>query len=365
MECSTCGHENRDGARFCDSCGGSLIAADPGLSAPTMLGGGRYRVERLLGEGTRKRVYLARDERLDRDVAVAVIKTEGLDEAGRHRIDREARAMARLGDHPNIVTVFDVVEEAGDPQIIAQYMAGGTLGERLAGEESGRLPVAEVLRLGEELALALEHAHGLGIVHRDVKPANVWLTADGTAKLGDFGLASMIDQSRLTTEGMVVGTVAYLAPEQAVGRTPDARADLYSLGVVLYELLTGRPPFLGDDAVAVISQHLNTAPVATTWHSPGVPPALDALVLRLLAKDPAQRPASAGEVAGELRRLRDISLEPVATTELAGEGGVLAAGDWRRFVGRSDELAVARTACDEALSGRSRLVLVVGEPGIG
>jgi len=319
----------------------------------------------MLGEGARKRVFLARDERLDRDVAVAVIKTEGLDEAGRHRIDREARAMARLGDHPNIVTVFDVVEEAGAPQIVAQYMAGGTLGERLASEESGRLEVGDVLRLGEELALALDHAHGLGVVHRDVKPANVWLAADGTAKLGDFGLAALVDQSRLTTEGMVVGTVAYLAPEQAVGRTPDARADLYSLGVVLYELLTGRPPFLGDDAVAVIAQHLNTAPVATTWHTAGVPPALDALVLRLLAKDPAERPATAGEVVVELRRLREVSLEPVPVTEITGEGGLLAAGDWRRFVGRSVELAAARGACDEVLAGRSRLVLVVGEPGIG
>ena len=365
MECIACGHENREGARFCDACGGSLLAADPAASAPATLGGGRYRVERLLGEGTRKRVYLARDERLDRDVAVAVIKTEGLDEAGRHRIDREARAMARLGDHPNIVTVFDVVEEAGAPQIVAQYMAGGTLGERLASEESGRLAVGDVLRLGEELALALGHAHGLGIVHRDVKPANVWLTTDGTAKLGDFGLAAMMDQSRLTAEGMVVGTVAYLAPEQAVGRTPDARADLYSLGVVLYELLTGRPPFLGDDAVSVIAQHLNTAPVATTWHTPGVPPALDALVLRLLAKDPAERPATAGDVVAELRRLREVSLEPVPATEITGDGGLLAAGDWRRFVGRIAELAAARGACDEALAGRSRLVLVVGEPGVG
>jgi len=120
-----------------------------------MLGSGRYRVDRLLGEGARKLVYLAHDERLGRDVAVAVIKTEGLDAAGRHRIDREARAMARLGDHPNIVTVFDVVEEEGDPQIIAQYMDGGTLSEHLAAQLSGRLPIPEVLRFGEELALAL------------------------------------------------------------------------------------------------------------------------------------------------------------------------------------------------------------------
>ncbi len=298
MECGACGHENREGARFCDSCGGSLLAAETAHPTPDRLGSGRYRVERLLGEGTRKRVYLAHDERLDRDVAVAVIKTEGLDDAGRHRIDREARAMARLGDHPNIVTVFDVVEEAGDPQIIAQYMAGGTLGERLANEDAGRLPVPEVLRLAEELALALDHAHGLGIVHRDVKPANVWLATDGTAKLGDFGLAAMADQSRLTTEGMVVGTVAYLAPEQAVGRNPDARADLYSFGVVLYELLTGRPPFLGDDAVAVISQHLNTAPIATTWHNPDVPTGLDALGAPIAGQGPRRAPHHGGRGRG-------------------------------------------------------------------
>jgi eukaryotic-like serine/threonine-protein kinase len=346
VRCGGCEHENRDGAHFCDNCGARLALHAETPDLPTLLGGGRYRVERLLGEGSRKRVYLAHDERLGRQVAVARIKTDGLDEAGRHRIDREARATARLGDHPNIVTVFDVIDDEGEPQIVSQYMPGGTLAERLATEPTHRLEIGEAIGVGQELALALAHAHELGVVHRDLKPANVWLTADGVAQLGDFGLAVTIDESRLTAEGMVVGTVAYLAPEQATGRAPDTRSDLYSLG-------------------AVISQHLNTAPVATTWHNAEVPRGLDALVLRLLAKNPADRPASAEEVVSELRRIREHSMEPALAGVPREVDATLGAADWRRFVGREDELAALRRACDDALGARSRLVLVVGEPGVG
>jgi eukaryotic-like serine/threonine-protein kinase len=365
VRCGECGHENRAAARFCEACGARLDTEEPSSALPATLGGGRYRVERLLGEGARKRVYLAHDERLGRAVAVARIKTEGLDAAGRHRIDREARATARLGDHPNIVTVFDVIDDDGEPLIVSQYMPGGTLAERLASEPTSRLSVEDAMRVGEELALALGHAHSLGVVHRDVKPANIWLAADGTAQLGDFGLAVTVDESRLTAEGMVVGTVAYLAPEQAMGRAPDTRSDLYSLGVVLYELLAGSPPFEGDDAVAVISQHLNLAPVAVTWHNADVPRGLEALVQRLLAKNPADRPPSAHDAVAELRRIREHSMEPA----LAGPSRVadvsLGAGDWQSFVGREEELAALRAACDDAFGGRSRLALVVGEPGVG
>jgi class 3 adenylate cyclase/tRNA A-37 threonylcarbamoyl transferase component Bud32 len=365
VQCGRCRHDNREGARFCDDCGAQLATEEGLPDLPTTLGGGRYRVERLLGEGARKRVYLAHDERLGREVAVARIKTEGLDDAGRHRIDREARATARLGDHPNIVTVFDVVDEGGEPQIVSQYMPGGTLAELLAAQPSGRLSVEGAMRVGEELALALAHAHALGVVHRDVKPANVWLGSDGTAQLGDFGLAVTVDESRLTAEGMVVGTVAYLAPEQATGRAPDTRSDLYSLGALLYEVLTGTPPFVGDDAVAVISQHLNTSPVATTWHNADVPRGLDGLVVRLLAKNPADRPASADEVVAELRRIREHSMEPAMAPASRAPDAPLGAADWRSFVGRSEELAALRGACDDAMAARSRLVLVVGEPGVG
>ena len=161
--------------------------------------------------------------------------------------------MGRLGDHPHIVTVFDIGEENGQPFIVSQYMAGGDLTEVLQQIEGQPLDLGEALRINGQVRRALEHAHSHGIVHRDLKPANIWLTDDGTVKLGDFGLAVALDKSRLTMEGTMVGTVAYMPPEQALGRKADARSDLYSLGCVLYEMLTGRPPFLGDDPVVVIS----------------------------------------------------------------------------------------------------------------
>ena len=186
-------------------------------------------------------------DKLDRDVAIAVIKTEGLDAQGLERVRREAQAMGRLGDHPHIVTIHDIGDESGQPYIVSQHMAGGDLSDRLQQAEGQRLELNEALRIGDQIRLALEYAHGLGVIHRDLKPGNVWLTEDGTAKLGDFGLAISLDRSRMTAEGMMVGTVAYMPPEQAMGRKADARSDLYSLGCMLYEMLTGRPPFLGDE----------------------------------------------------------------------------------------------------------------------
>ena len=346
-----------------------LTAASSGPGAarslPAMVGHGRYGVQRLLGEGSRKVVYAASDTRLGRDVAVAIIKTDDLDDAGRRRIDREARAMARLGDHANIVTVFDVGDENGEPYIVSELMPGGSVADAIQRADDHRLPVSEALRIGEQVARALEHAHARGVVHRDLKPANVWLAADGTARLGDFGLAAEADRSRITSEGMVVGTVAYLAPEQAVGRAPDTRSDLYALGTSLYEMLTGRPPFLGDDAVTVISQHLNTAPVSPTWHNAAVTPPIEALVLALLEKDPARRPADAGAVASELRRLQTVPSLTADDAPVPASAPMTQAASFGRFVGRAHELEALKALFDETMSGRGRLVMVVGEPGIG
>jgi len=190
--CSGCGTELPPTARFCHECGqrtgeqsSTLPAADSSPTAPLSLAGGRYEIERLIGEGARKRVHLARDTRLHRPVALMLIKAEGLDEAGRTRVGREAQAMARLGDHPNIGTVHDIGDEEGQLYIVAEYMAGGDLEQRLQQSgEARRLPVPECVRVAGELCSALEHAHSHGVVHRDVKPGNIWFGADGSVKLG-------------------------------------------------------------------------------------------------------------------------------------------------------------------------------------
>ena len=332
---------------------------------PTAFAGGRYNVRRFLGEGAKKRVYLAHDTKLDRDVAFALIKTDGLDADGLVRVRREAQAMGRLGAHPNVVTVFDTGDEGDAPFIVAEFMAGGSVEDLLQHADGHRLAVDHAMRMAEQVCQALQHAHGRGIIHRDLKPGNVWLGEDGTAALGDFGLAVALDRSRLTMAGMIVGTVAYMPPEQALGRAPDARSDLYALGAMLYEMVTGRPPFLGDDAVGVISQHINTAPVAPSWHNPEVPKPLESLILKLLAKAPDDRPASAADVATELRRILDRSSVDVAAEPSRDAGGDLQGLDWGRFVGRRDEMDQLKAALDEMLSGRGSLAMVVGEPGIG
>jgi len=371
--CASCGRTNPVGQRFCDRCGAALtrvfqLPLRP-WDQPDAFVGGRYRVERFLGEGAYKRVYLARDTTLDREVAFALIRAEMLDTGRADRVRLEAKAMGKLAGHPNVVTVYDAGEEAGAPYIVEEYVDGGTLADALARGSGQPLPVEQAVRIAVDVCAALEHAHRYEVVHRDVKPSNVWLSGDGVAKLGDFGLVAALRQSgsgtlaRITGEGMMVGTIPYMAPEQALGRGPEVCSDLYSLGAVLYELVTGGPPFAGDDALAIISQHLRTPPVAPAWRNPKVPKPLETLIMRLLAKDPGDRPQSAAEVGAALAALaaprsgRPSTVETPVNPLDRLAGGV--------HVGREREVDELCEATDLALAGRGQLVLISGEPGIG
>ena len=299
----------------------------------------------------------------------ALIKTEGLDAASRTRITREPQAMGRLGSHPHIVTVFDLGEEQGKgefetrPYMVTELMGDGDVEGIVEDAPDHRLTLEQAISIAVETCKGLEFAHSKGIVHRDLKPGNVWLTSDGTAKIGDFGLAVATDRSRLTQQGMMVGTVSYMPPEQAMGGEVSPRSDLYSLGAMLYEIVTGRPPFLGDDSVAIIGQNINTPPVAPTWHNSSCPRPLEALIMRLLAKNPLEGGrGSASDVLTALEAI-DVTANVEAPQEAAANvldslaGGV--------FVGRQKEMGELKAALEDGLSGRGRMVTLVGEPGIG
>jgi len=367
--CAQCGLENLPGDKFCGKCGHSLalpaesMPSAPPPPEPTSFAGGRYQVKRFLGEGGKKKVYLAHDTVLDRDVAFALLKTEKLDDEARTRITREAQAMGRLGSHQHIVTVHDFGEHQGQPYIVIELMGGGDVESLIEKVPERRLPVEQAIDIAKCVCLGLEFAHSQGVIHRDLKPANIYLTEGGTAKLGDFGLALAVDLPRLTRSGMMVGTVSYMPPEQAMGGGITTRADLYSLGAMLYEMVTGRPPFPGEDPVAIIGQHINTPPVSPTWHRADLSPALEALIMHLLEKDPQRRPASAADVRQALESVEStkVSEAPPPTAPTLAESPL-----YRRvFVGREAELRQLQSAFDGAVSGNGALLMVVGEPGIG
>ena len=258
----------------------------------------RYELEELVGTGGMSSVYRAHDRLLERDVALKVLHpqfTADTDYVERFR--REARSVARLS-HPSIVTVIDRGEQDGRQFIVFEYVRGENLKTLL--QRVGPLPEEEAVRLALQIARALGFAHDNGLVHRDVKPQNVLLNGDGQAKVTDFGIARSLDVGGLTQTGTVMGTSDYIAPEQARGSQVDAQSDIYSLGTVLYELLTGEVPFPGDNFVAVALRHINEPPPSVRVRRPDVSPRLDAVVRRAMAKEPRDRFGSMDELCAEL-----------------------------------------------------------------
>ncbi len=255
------------------------------------IAGGRYRVERVLGEGAMAKVLLAHDAELGREVAVKLLD-EGLaaDSSFRARFAREARVAAGLS-HPNIVTVFDVGEADGRPFIVMELVPGRTLEERL--RRDGAVPADDVVAIARQVCAGLEHAHANGLVHRDLKPGNLIERDDGTIKIADFGIARAVEGTELTEAGTVVGTAAYLAPEQAEAGTVTPATDLFALGVVLYELLTGRQPWKVESLAQLAGRREVTPPELPA----DTPPGLRAAIERSLRPDPEERPSSAAEFA--------------------------------------------------------------------
>ncbi len=297
-----------------------IVAMDDTLADPLTgrLLDGRYAVTARIAHGGMATVYRATDTRLDREVALKVMHAElARDEEFVRRFIGEAKSVARLS-HQNVVAVFDQGADGPYLYLAMEYVPGRTLKELL--RDSGRFPPAAALEIMAGVLDGLAAAHASGIVHRDVKPENVLLTADGRIKVADFGLARAQSAAGHTRAGLLVGTVSYVPPEQVTGGTTGPRGDVYSAGVMLFELLTGRLPFTGDTPLSIAYQHVNTDVPAPSALAPGIPAPVDQLVLAATSRDPARRPADAGEFLRAVHHVREGLAESSGLTGVMGAG---------------------------------------------
>ena len=327
---------------------------------------GRYAVTARIAHGGMATVYRAIDTRLDREVALKVMHAElARDDEFVRRFIGEAKSVARLS-HQNVVAVFDQGSDGPFLYLAMEYVPGRTLKEVL--RERGRFAPAAALDIMTGVLDGLAAAHASGIVHRDVKPENVLLTADGRLKVADFGLARAQAAAGHTRAGLLIGTVAYLPPEQVTGDNTGPRSDVYSAGVMLFELLTGRQPFTGDTPIAVAYQHVNNHVPAPSSLVPGIPAAVDQLVLAATSRDPALRPADAGEFARGVRRVREGMGEPSGLTGVMGVGVQgLAEAPWLNLDAAAATNGPGSGPLDPSLSGAAPVASAfgAGQPGTG
>ncbi len=288
---------------------------DPRATSSQMIGtvlSGRYRLEAKLGSGGMSTVYLARDATLDRPVAVKVMHREMSEQADQlERFRQEARAVAKLS-HPNVVAVIDAGEDGGHPYIVFEYVEGETLKQRIA--RLGALDTQEALAYAIEIARGLTVAHARNMVHRDIKPQNVLIDSEGRAKLTDFGISRQLEQDGMTATGRVLGTTDYVAPEQAMGHAVDPRSDIYSLGVVLYEMLIGQVPFHADSQVGVAMKHVNEELPDVQQRRPEVSAATALVVERATDKDPDRRYQAVGELIDDLSTALEVEAARAGST---------------------------------------------------
>jgi serine/threonine-protein kinase len=273
---------------------------------------GRYRLEAKLGSGGMSTVYLASDDTLDRPVAVKVMHREMSEQEDQlQRFRQEARAVAKL-THPNVVSVIDAGEDGGYPYIVFEYIKGETLKQRIG--RVGALDTQEAIAYAIEVARGLGVAHARNMVHRDIKPQNVLIDEEGRAKLTDFGISRQLEQDGVTATGRVLGTTDYVAPEQAMGKAVDPRSDIYSLGVVLYEMLVGQVPFHADSQVGVAMKHVNEELPDVQRRRPEASAAVALVVERATAKDPAERYQTIGEMVDDLETALEVEAARAGST---------------------------------------------------
>ncbi len=326
----------------------------------------RYELIHLIARGGMAEVYRAHDRLLDRPVALKVLFPElSVDRSFVERFRREAQAAANLS-HSNIVPVFDWGEDSGTYFIVMEFVDGRPLSSIL--KTAGSLSAERTADVGAHVAAALGYAHKHGVIHRDVKPGNVLITDEGQVKVTDFGIARAINtEESLTQTGAVMGTATYFSPEQAEGIGVDSRSDIYSLGVVLFEMVTGRPPFLGDTPVAVASKHVRDHPPAPRELNPAIPPTFEAIILKAMAKDPAHRYRTAEELRADLLRFnegRSVLAMDEATTVLAAEAGAtqvvgaVTDVDRTRAVAATPEAPVEEERAEDG-SNRTRTYVIV------
>jgi serine/threonine protein kinase len=302
---------------------------------------GRYQIEAEIGRGAMGVVYRARDPKIDRLVAIKTISLAGQEpqdeQEYRERFLQEARAAGRLS-HPGIVAIYDAGEDSAsrEPYLVMEYIAGQSL-NRLLSSDDRKLPVETALQYVVEIAEALDYAHSQGVIHRDIKPANILITEDGHAKIADFGVARL-NHTLTTHTGQIFGSPAYMAPEQLTRGHADARSDLFSVGVMLYSMITGFRPFQGNSAETVCFKVMNVEPVPVTSFQAEVHPALDRIVARAIAKDPDERYQTGAELARDIREfLTSISAEihtpgplPLWATQTTGQLGLHTSADYFR-----------------------------------
>jgi len=333
MKCPKCHSENPDASRFCNNCGSSFGLDKQLEFAPTMtletpaqaipkgsIGAGKYRIIEEIGRGGMGIVYKAEDTKLKRTVALKFLPHQWISDAeSRERFIHEAQAASAL-DHPNICTIYEIEEtDDGRMYIAMAFYEGESLREKIKREP---LKTEEAVAIASQVAQGMAKAHQKGIVHRDIKPANILITNDGVAKIVDFGLAKLAGQVKLTREGTTIGTVAYMSPEQARGDAVDQRTDIWSLGVVLYEMLSGRLPFKGDYEPTLIHSILKTEPEPITKFRKDLPSGLAQIIAKALAKNSAARYQTMEELAEDLNAVAE-GLKPVRAKAGLFQGKVL------------------------------------------